>query len=92
MKKLFKTVFVMIVVGLIIGAVASMKAKKRLEAMSDDEIRDYLATKLDGKVGEEQLVAIQDATIAGIRKAGRGAVGETAPDAENAQDAAENAG
>lgn len=67
MKKLLKTLFVMIVVGLVVAGVASYMSKKRLEAKSDDEIREFLARKLDGKVGEEQLATIQDAVIGGIR-------------------------
>jgi hypothetical protein len=57
----------MIVVGLVVAAVASYMSKKRLESKSDDEIREFLARKLDGKVGEEQLATIQDAVIGGIR-------------------------
>jgi hypothetical protein len=67
MKKLLKTLFLMIVVGLVIAGVASIMSKKRLESKSDDEIREFLARKLDGKVGEEQLTTIQDAVIGGIR-------------------------
>ena len=52
MKKLLRTLFVMIVVGLVVAGVASYMSKKRLEAKSDDEIREFLAKKLDGKVGE----------------------------------------
>jgi len=67
MKKLLKTLFLMIVVGLVVAGVASIMSKKRLESKSDDEIREFLARKLDGKVGEEQLTTIQDAVIGGIR-------------------------
>jgi hypothetical protein len=67
MKALLKTLFLMIVVGLVIAGVASIMSKKRLESKSDDEIREFLARKLDGKVGEEQLTTIQDAVIGGIR-------------------------
>ena len=67
MKKLLSTLFLMIVVGLVVAAVASYMSKKRLESKSDDEIREFLARKLDGKVGEEQLATIQDAVIGGIR-------------------------
>ncbi len=68
MKKLFKMLMFMLVVGAVAGAVASFMAKKRLEAMSDEEIRAYLASKLEGRVGQEQLATIQEATVAGIRK------------------------
>lgn len=67
MKKLFKTLFVMIIVGAVVAAVASYMSKKRLESMSDDEIREFLAAKLDGKVADEQLATIQAAVIGGIR-------------------------
>lgn len=73
----------MIVLGLIVAAVASVAAKKRLEAMTDDEIRAYLASKLDGKIGEDQLATVQDAAVAGIRKAGRRAVEPAEPDSES---------
>jgi hypothetical protein len=80
MKKLLKTLFVMIVVGLVVAGVASYMSKKRLEAKSDDEIREFLAKKLDGKVGEEQLATIQDAVIGGIR-------GKSASDDVTSEDA-----
>ena len=35
--------------------------------MSDDEIREFLATKLEGKVSEDQVTSIQDSVIAGVR-------------------------
>jgi hypothetical protein len=68
MKKLLKTMFLMIVVGLVVAGVASYMSKKRLESKSDDEIREFLAKKLDGKVADEQLATIQDAVIGGIRR------------------------
>ena len=71
MKKLFKIVFVLMMTGIVAGVVASFMAKKRLEAMSDEEIRAYLASKLKGRVGEEQLATIQEATVSGIRKGSR---------------------
>jgi hypothetical protein len=85
MKALLKTLFLMIVVGLVVGAVASIMSKKRLESKSDDEIREFLARKLDGKVGEEQLTTIQDAVIGGIRgKSGRTQADSSDDDAEPA--------
>jgi hypothetical protein len=68
MKKLLSTLFVMTVVGLVVAGVASYMSKKRLESKSDEEIREFLARKLDGKVGEEQLATIQEAVIGGIRR------------------------
>ena len=67
MKALLKTLFLMIVVGLVVAGIASIMSKKRLESKSDDEIREFLARKLDGKVGEDQLTTIQDAVIGCIR-------------------------
>ena len=94
MKKLFKAIVVLAFVGLIAAAVASYVSKKKLESMSDEEIREFLAQKLTGKVGDEQLGTIQDSVIAGVRKT-RGAVDsaeEAADDAiEAVQDAASEA-
>jgi hypothetical protein len=85
MKKLLKTLFLMIVVGLVVAGVASIMSKKRLESKSDDEIREFLARKLDGKVGEEQLTTIQDAVIGGIRgKSSRSEAESSDDDAESA--------
>ena len=68
MKKLMKLVLVALVVGLIAAVVASILSKKKLESMSDDEIREYLGLKLSGRVGEDQLVTIQDAVVSGVRR------------------------
>ncbi|VAW04738.1 hypothetical protein MNBD_ACTINO01-145 [hydrothermal vent metagenome] len=68
MKKLIKFVFLVIVVSVIAAVVASVVSKKKLAHMSDEEIRAYLASKLGGKVGEDQLGSIQDAVIAGVRR------------------------
>lgn len=67
MKKLFKLVLVVLVVGLISAVVASIVSKKKLESMSDDEIREYLGLKLAGRVGDDQLVTIQNAVVSGVR-------------------------
>lgn len=68
MKTLLKMLLVALVVGVVAGVVVSFLARKRLAAMSDDEIREYVASKLVGRVGQEQLETIQQATVAGIRK------------------------
>lgn len=70
MKKLFKALLLLFVVSLVAAAVAAYVSRQRLAAMSDDEIRSYLASKIGEKVDEEQLVAIQDAVISGVRKSG----------------------
>ncbi|MGI9666642.1 MAG: hypothetical protein ACR2N2_06005 [Acidimicrobiia bacterium] len=67
MKKLIKLVFLLMIVGIIAGAVASYMSKKRFENMSDDEIRAFLASKLEGKLSEEQVESIQKSVIAGVR-------------------------
>lgn len=67
MKKLIKIVFLLMIVGMVAGAVASYMSKKRFENMSDDEIRAFLASKLEGKLSEEQVQSIQDSVIAGVR-------------------------
>jgi hypothetical protein len=77
MKKFLTAVLMLILIGVIAGVAASLAARKRLEAMSDDEIRAFLADKLEGKVAEEQLATIQDATVAGIRKKVKGPVVDT---------------
>ncbi|KAA3640623.1 MAG: hypothetical protein DWP92_02655 [Armatimonadetes bacterium] len=90
MKKLLKIVMLMLVVGAVAGAVASFIAKKRLETMSDDEIRAYLASKLEGRVGQEQLATIQEATVAGIRK-GRASTDAVTTITQRATETAEDA-
>ncbi len=87
MKKLLKTLFLMIVVGLVVAGVASYMSKKRLESKSDDEIREFLAKKLDGKVADEQLTTIQDAVIGGIRRKSAG--GDSSPAGDDASDTAD---
>jgi len=67
MKAFFKFVFALLIIGAVAGAVASIVSKKKLEAMSDDEIREFLGLKLSGKVGDDQLVTIQEAVISGVR-------------------------
>ena len=67
MKMFLKLVFVGLIVGLIAAAVASFVSKKKLESMSDEEIREYLGLKLAGRVGDDQLVAIQNAVVTGVR-------------------------
>lgn len=68
MKTLFKMLLAALVVAVVAGVVASFLARKRLAAMSDDEIREFVSSKLVGRVGQEQLETIQHATVAGIRK------------------------
>jgi predicted phage tail protein len=67
MKFFFKLVFVVLVAGAVAAVVGSIVSKKKLESMSDDEIREFLGVKLAGKVGDDQLVTIQEAVISGVR-------------------------
>jgi predicted phage tail protein len=83
MKKLFKAILVLAFVGMVAAAVASYVSKKKLESMTDDEIREFLAQKLQGKVGDDQLETIQKSVIAGVRK--------TTTAIDSAEDAADDA-
>ena len=67
MKKLFKLLFLLMLVGVIAAVVAAVVSRKKFENMSDEEIRDFLAAKLEGKVSDEQVASIQDSVIAGVR-------------------------
>jgi uncharacterized protein YgfB (UPF0149 family) len=67
MKSFLRFVFVLLLVAVVAGVVASVVSKKKLESMSDDEIREYLGIKLGGKVGDDQLAMIQNAVISGVR-------------------------
>jgi hypothetical protein len=67
MKKLLKVLVLLIVVGGVAAGVASYVSKKKLSAMSDDEIREFLSGKLSGRMGEDQVTSIQDAVISGVR-------------------------
>jgi hypothetical protein len=67
MKTILRLIFVLLVVSVVAAIVASFVSKKKLESMSDDEIREFLGLKLTGKVGEDQLVTIQEAVISGVR-------------------------
>jgi len=68
MKKLIKFVFLMMLVGVAVTVVVAVVSKKKLEALSDDEIREFLAVKLSGRVGDDQLATIQGAVISGRRR------------------------
>ena len=67
MKKLLKLLFLLGLVVGVAGVVAAIVSRKKFESMSDEEIRAFLADKLDGKVDEAQLASIQDAVVAGVR-------------------------
>ena len=67
MKKLFTLLLLAVLVGAAAAAITAVASRKKFENMSDDEIREFLATKLEGKVSEEQVTSIQDSVIAGVR-------------------------
>ena len=67
MKKLFTFLLLLMLVGAVAAAIAATASRKKFENMSDDEIREFLATKLEGKVSEEQVTSIQESVIAGVR-------------------------
>jgi Holliday junction resolvase RusA-like endonuclease len=85
MKLLLRLMFLTLIVGLIAAVVASVVSKKKLESMSDDEIREYLGLKLAGRVGEDQLVTIQEAVVSGVRGK-RPSVDNYVEDVEDAMD------
>ncbi len=70
MKRFLKLLVLLIVVAAVAGVVASLVSRRKFMAMSDDEIRSFLAGKLEGKVDDDQLAGIQDAVIAGVRARG----------------------
>ena len=84
MKRFLKFLVVVIVVAAIAGAVASFVSRRKFMAMSDDEIRAFLAGKLEGKVDEAQLASIQDAVIAGVRARGGSSGDHYVEDVEDA--------
>jgi hypothetical protein len=86
MKKLIKALFLLLIVAGVAAAVAATVSRKKFESMSDDEIRDFLAAKLDGKVAEDQLSSIQDAVVAGVRGRRPGAPDHFVEDVEEAVD------
>ena len=91
MKKFLTAVLLLVLIGVIAGIAASLAARQRLEAMSDEEIRAFLADKLGGKVGEDQLATIQDATVAGVRKKLKGPATEEADSDSEDDKAADDA-
>ncbi len=84
MKKLIKGTFLLLLVVGVAAAVAATVSRKKFESMSDDEIRDFLAAKLEGKVADDQLSSIQDAVVAGVRGRRPGAADHFVEDVEEA--------
>lgn len=79
-----KFVFVVTLVSVVAAAVAAFVTRKKLGSMTDDEIRGFLASKLEGKVDEDQLSSIQDAVISGVRSK-NGASHDAMDDAKGAE-------
>ena len=67
MKVLKALFWIGVITGIAVGA-AAFYQRQKLAAMSDDEIRAFLAEKMDGRVPGEQLAQIQEAVIAKVRK------------------------
>lgn len=67
MKAFLKFLFLIFAVAAIAAVVASIVSKKKIMSMSDDEIREFLSSKLSGRVGDEQLGKIQDAVVSKVR-------------------------
>ncbi len=65
--KLFKVLLVVIAAALGLAALLVARQRRKLAAMSDDEVRAMLKGKLSGKVGDEQLLRIQEKVIAKVR-------------------------
>jgi sensor histidine kinase regulating citrate/malate metabolism len=66
MKKLIKIIFLLLVFGVFIAALAMAMSKKKLAAMTPDEIRSFLEERVGDKVTAEQLNAIQTAVVGAV--------------------------
>ena len=64
--KLFRILLVVIVAALGVAALLVVKQRQKLAAMSDDETRAMLKSRLSSKVDDEQLVRIQEMVIANV--------------------------
>lgn len=65
--RLFKIPLIVVTAALGVAVVFAVRQRQKLAAMSDDEIRALFDGKLRGKVGDEQLVRIQEMVIAKVR-------------------------
>lgn len=70
MKAFLKFLFLIFAAAAIAAVVASIVSKKKIMSMSDDEIREFLSSKLSGRIGDEQLGKIQDAVVSKVRGKG----------------------
>lgn len=85
MKKLIKAIFVLLVLGVFVAAIAMAISKKKLAAMSPDEIRTFLEERVGDKVTTEQLSAIQKAVIGAVH----GRTSPAPPSTDNSADESE---
>ena len=67
MKRALLWLGVIVGIGIGLAVATGVRQRQRLGAMSDDEIREFLAGKLEGRVPDEQLVQIQNSVIAKVR-------------------------
>lgn len=84
--KFFKFLLLVFVIAAGVAVAASIASKRKFAGMSDDEIRGFLAGKLDGKVAEDQLKSIQDAVIAGVRASAKQSAPTAAAEGASADD------
>jgi putative lipoprotein len=66
MKRVLKLLLFVFAIGMVAGIAVAFKQRERILAMSDDELRAFLADKIGDKVPPEQLLAIQDAVVARV--------------------------
>jgi len=67
MKRLIKLLFLILIVSCIAVFVVMAVSKQKLAGMTDDEIREFLAERIGGKLGPDQLKAVQTAVIGAVR-------------------------
>jgi uncharacterized lipoprotein YbaY len=66
MKRVLKLMGLVLALGAVAGIAVAMKYRGQIMAMSDEELRAFLADKIGDKVPPEQLLAIQDAVVARV--------------------------
>lgn len=66
MKRILSLLLFAVAIGAVVGIAFAYKQRERIMAMSDEELRAFLADKIGDKVPPEQLIAIQDAVVARV--------------------------
>lgn len=66
MRRAFKLLLFLVAAGAVAGIAVAFRQRDRILAMSDDELRTFLADRIGDKVPPEQLLAIQDAVVARV--------------------------